>query len=149
MIRTITRAITRPIIRAIRRAFEKTRYLINLNGTNAYYELAQPITFAGDFEVECECLSHGTGQEEYIAFDDSGALNYMRLDYLNNSIDIVMDGTFYNLDGGSVFIVGALNTVGFSRIGSTLKTFLNGIETHSVSGASLNAITYSDKQSAA
>ena len=54
MIRTITRAITRPITRAITRAFEKTRYLIDLNGTNAHYELAQPITFAGDFEIECD-----------------------------------------------------------------------------------------------
>ena len=125
MIRTITRAITRPITRAIRRAFEKTRYLIDLNGTNAYYELAQPIAFTGDFEIECEFSVDEITTTWNVLFhlgvyDSSGFVLYV-----NNGRVYFFASSGNSLSTTTTVNAGALNRCNVSYVGGELTLTVN------------------------
>ena len=98
MIRTITRPITRPITRAITRAFEKTRYLIDLNGTDAYYELAQPITFAIGDTLEFDYSGNLTGNN-----------NFFLRNAANEFLGVFTDDT-YNFEGFTLEVDGVAKT---------------------------------------
>ena len=108
-----------------------SRYFVTLDPVlNSYYELAAPITFAGDFEVEFTVYNNTTNNEQYLCFSElGGTLNYIRLDYLNNSIDTTIGGAFTSGDGLSVFVVGKFNVIKVTRSNSIIKTFLNGVLT--------------------
>ncbi len=81
---------------------ELKRVFIDLNGADAYYELAQPITFAGDFEVECE-------------FSTTNTTHSMRLLSTSDS----------ELDGIQIYVTGATGVLSVKLEVSGVATFLN------------------------
>jgi len=92
---------------------------------NAYYEIAEPITFAGDFEVEFEFSTTNTSNQILIG-DSHTSSYYFNMD--NNSFDVHIAGaarafTFSSQTPHD----GKLHKVKYKLTGTSLEVFLDGI----------------------
>ena len=122
MIRATTRAITRPITRAIRRALEKTRYLIDLNGTNAHYELAQPKSFAGDFRVAWE-VACGSQPNMMILGEGIGFSNHIIIKPLEVEFRIAATRLYFTV----ALQDNIYHSCAISRVGGVLTLTVDGV----------------------
>jgi len=102
-----------------------SRYFVTLDPVlNSYYEMAQPITFSGDFEVEVEFkLDSLTG--EFNLFGSSSSDNWFRIDATNGGFDWKIGGTFKPNDGSYVFD-NKLHKGVFRRTGSLGEVEIDG-----------------------
>jgi len=101
-----------------------TRTFIDLDPiANAYYEIAAPITFAGDFEIEVEFSTTSASATYDMLFSNSTTDPYIAL----------YNGKFVYRFGsgevtGSIFVGdGKLNKAKLTRVGSTVSLYINGV----------------------
>ena len=129
MFKTIKNAINNTIDATIINAFTIiSRYFVTLDPVlNSYYEMAQPITFAGDFEVEVEfsttedsifsvILGNDSNIENASIFVDQSAgfkLRYRILGVVIRSLNPVNDKKLHK---GTI-----------KRTGTTLTAYLDGV----------------------
>ena len=126
MFKTIKNAINNTIDATIINAFTiLSRYFVTLDPVlNSYYEVAQPITFAGDFEIEFEFSSTSTQTQiilgdtinDFIALVDNSTILRVKI----NGTEA--DSTILNLNDGK------LHKVKVIRVGSLITTFVDGIQ---------------------
>jgi hypothetical protein len=101
-----------------------SRYFVKLDPVlNSYYEIAQPITFAGDFEIEFEFSStdnsghqmiiSGVSNTEYIALISSGLLELRLPDFVIYTTTVVNDGK--------------LHLIKVTRVGTTVNIIVDGV----------------------
>ena len=101
-----------------------TRTFIDLDPiANAYYEIASPITFTGDFEVEVEFSTTSTGSFAILVSDNDnvdninvGVTGLMRLRF----DDIIYEGTIIVNDG-------KLHKVNLTRESGSVSLFVDGV----------------------
>ena len=99
MIRPIIRSILSPIIKGVLGGVTAiTRYFIDLNGTDAYYELAQPITFAIGDTLEFDYSGNLTGNN-----------NFFLRNAANEFLGVFTDDT-YNFEGFTLEVDGEAKT---------------------------------------
>ena len=105
------------------------KYFVNLDPVlNSYYEMAVPITFAGDFEIEAEFSTTSTGGENTLCGDEL----YLKFRVANGSLQLLIG------DGGQWFITATTSAGGFNdgklhkakvtKVGDVHKVFADGIE---------------------
>jgi len=127
MFKTIKNAINNTIDATIINAFTiLSRYFVTLDPVlQSHYEMAQPITFAGDFEVEvefsttnfngCMIISNLNSNQDYI-FVRSGS---------SGSVGLGIAGAAFN--GGILVADGKLHTIKVTRVGTTVSLFVDGV----------------------
>jgi len=127
MIRSMVSKMVRSMITTVINPFDGliSRYFVTLDPVlNSYYEMAQPITFAGDFEVEVEFkLDSLTG--EFNLFGSSSSDNWFRIDATNGGFDWKIGASFKSNDGSYVFD-NKLHKGIFRRIGSLAEVEIDG-----------------------
>jgi len=153
MFKTIKNAINNTIDATIINAFTiLSRYFVTLDPVlNSYYEMAQPITFAGDFEVEVEfsttsagsqgIISAPAGGDQYIRIRNgnikikgsSGELSDSTTQYNDNKlhnlkvISIDNTSTSVYLDGVLLMTGNAIGNIEFAVLGSYVGGYFDGI----------------------
>jgi len=127
MFKTIKNAINNTIDATIINAFTiLSRYFVTLDPVlNSYYEVAQPITFAGDFEIEVEFSTTNTSNQILIG-DSHTSSYYFNMD--NNSFDVYIVGAPRSFAFSSQTPHdGKLHKVKYKLTGTSLEVFLDGI----------------------
>ena len=104
-----------------------SRYFVNLDPVlNSYYEMAAPITFTGDFEIEVEIstittdsltiiFASATDTDNYIAFTAAGAIR------------VKIGGINTDTPSGVLPIDGKLHTLKIKRVGLVLTKILDDV----------------------
>jgi|TARA_R110000744_G_C19212325_1_gene546200 hypothetical protein len=127
MFKTIKNAITNTIDKTIRNAVTLlSRYFVNLDPIlNSYYEIATPITFVGDFEIEAEFSTTNTNNQILLG-DNHTTSMYFNID--SNSINVYMGGGYErSFAFGSITLHdGKLHKVKYKLTGTSLEVFLDG-----------------------
>ena len=106
-----------------------TRTFINLDPiANAYYEIAAPITFAGDFEIEVEFSSTRLSTNMHLI----GALSENRYEILfSSSNNIILYDSSINVQIASVsglsYLDGKLHKAKATRVGGLQSLFVDGV----------------------
>ena len=100
-----------------------SRYFVTLDPVlNSHYEMAAPITFAGDFEIEVEFSSTIVSGYELL-FSNSTSLPYVAL-YSGKIRYAIGTGQKF----GTISINdGKLNKVKLIRVGATVSLYINGV----------------------
>ena len=128
------RPILRPILSKIAKSIlnpdgggAETRYFIELDSLlNSYYQIAIPLVFTGDYEIEIEFSSTASSLQVLLGSSLS-TNNYLRLNSSGN-IDFKSSN-----DGGNSIISatsyndGKLHTARATRVGTTLQLFVDGV----------------------
>jgi len=130
MISSIIKPIITPIIRTIINPdiLDLSRYFSTLDPVlNSYYELASPITFTGDFEVEVEFAT--VAANGYMINGDTD-LKYALRVISGNLWWLVGDGSSWQKQIDTTITVndGLLHKATTVKEGSTLKILLDGVE---------------------
>ena len=140
MFKTIKNAINNTIDATIINAFTiLSRYFVTLDPVlNSSYEMAQPITFAGDFEIEVEYSSSSTVDWEALVGDDTttDGIQFTNLDKIRvRPFDIIFTPTIPR--------DGSLRKLKITRNGTLLSLFLDGalLDTAAVTSNSSMQIT--------
>ena len=128
MIRSTISKMVRSMITTLINPFDGllSRYFVTLDPVlNSHYEMAAPITFTGDFEIEVEFSTTNTANQ--ILIGDNHNVNY----YLNMDVDsfnVLISGT------QSTFFFspqtphdGKLHKIKYKLVGVSLELFLDGI----------------------
>ena len=104
-----------------------SRYFVTLDPVlNSHYEMAAPITFTGDFEIEVEIstvttdsltiiLASATDTDNYIAFTSAGAIR------------VKIGGISIDTSSGVLAIDGKLHTLKVKRVGLVLTKILDDV----------------------
>ena len=126
MIRSTISKMVRSMITTIINPFDGlfSRYFVTLDPVlNSSYEMAQPITFAGDFEIEVEFSTTSTGSFGILVSDNDnvdninvGVTGLMRLRFDN----IIYEGTIIVSDG-------KLHKVNLTRNSGLVSLFVDGV----------------------
>jgi len=126
MIRSMVSKMIRSMITTVINPFDGliSRYFVTLDPVlNSHYELAAPITFAGDFEIEVEFSTTSSSATYDMLFSNSTTDPYITL----------YNGKFVYRFGsgevtGSIFVGdGKLNKAKLTRVGSTVSLYINGV----------------------
>ena len=140
MFKTIKNVINNTIDATIINAFTIiSRYFVTLDPVlNSSYEMAQPITFAGDFEIEVEYSSSSTVDWEALVGDDTttDGIQFTNLDKIRvRPFDIIFTPTIPR--------DGSLRKLKITRNGTLLSLFLDGalLDTAAVTSNSSMQIT--------
>ena len=117
-----------------------SRYFVTLDPVlNSYYEMAAPITFAGDFEIEVEfsttstqtqILVGGTTDNNFIALVSSQTIVRFKFNGFQ------ADSTDLNLNDGK------LHKVKVIRVGALITTFVDGIQSVSMTASGSASFGY-------
>ena len=115
-----------------------SRYFVTLDPVlNSYYEVAQPITFAGDFEIEVEFSSTSTTNFDMI-LSNSLPQPYLSLKSGKFAYNL---GTPAPVVGTTLINDGKLNKAKLTRVGSVVSLYINGVfEISSTNSESLSFI---------
>ena len=126
MIRSTISKMVRSMITTIINPFDGlfSRYFVTLDPVlNSHYEMAAPITFAGDFEIEVEFSTTSTGSFGILVSDNDnvdninvGVTGLMRLRFDN----IIYEGTIIVSDG-------KLHKVNLTRNSGLVSLFVDGV----------------------
>jgi hypothetical protein len=111
-----------------------SRYFVTLDPVlNSSYEMAQPITFTGDFEIEVEFSTTSTGGENTLCGEEL----YLKFRVANGSLQLLIgDGTQWRINatsGVGVFRDGKLHKAKLTKLGDVYKVFADGVEVISTS----------------
>ena len=100
-----------------------SRYFVTLDPVlNSYYEMAQPITFAGDFEVEVEFSTTSASGYDML-FSNSTSAPYITVKN-NKFVYLFASGEIV----GSIAVTdGKLNKAKLIRVGATVSLYINGV----------------------
>ena len=140
MIRSMVSKMVRSMITTVINPFDGliSRYFVTLDPVlNSYYEMAQPITFAGDFEIEFEVLGQDLTSDQSLI--DSSVFNKLVageiLLYIDNpnGLDLLIcDGangfTRQTFGGQSEILNNKLNTIFLNRLNGVITSKLNGVQ---------------------
>ena len=116
-----------------------SRYFVTLDPVlNSYYEMAQPITFAGDFEIEVEFSTTST-QTQIILGDTTNDFialvsNSTKVSFKINGVQ--SDTTILNLSDGKLHVIKVV------RVGSSITTFVDGIQNVTLTSAGTPIFKY-------
>ena len=126
MIRSTISKMVRSMITTLINPFDGllSRYFVTLDPVlNSHYEMAAPITFAGDFEIEVEFSTTSTGSFGILVSDNDnvdninvGVTGLMRLRFDN----IIYEGTIIVSDG-------KLHKVNLTRNSGLVSLFVDGV----------------------
>jgi hypothetical protein len=104
-----------------------TRTFISLDPiANAYYEIASPIAFTGDFEIEIDFETSDTGTENILLGKTGDGRGFVRL--LNGipSINFSQAAAAFTF-GSNTFYDGELHTLKIENTSGTIKLFVDGV----------------------
>ena len=104
-----------------------TRTFINLDPiANAYYEIAEPIAFTGDFEIEVDFATTDTSTENILLGKTGDGRGFVRL--LNGipSINFSQAAGAFTF-GSNTFYDGELHTLKIENTSGTIKLFVDGV----------------------
>ena len=115
-----------------------SRYFVTLDPVlNSHYEMAAPITFAGDFEIEVEFSTTSTGGENTLC----GHELYLKFRVANGSLQLLIgDGTQWRINattGVGVFRDGKLHKAKLTKVGDVYKVFADGVEVISTTNTAI------------
>jgi len=128
-----------------------TRTFIDLDPiANAYYEMAAPITFAGDFEIEVDFATTDTGTDNILLGKTSDSRGFVRLQNGTPSINFTQAAGAFTF-GSNTFYDGKLHTLKVENTSGTIKLFvdevLQGTTTPTdISNTNFNAIGNKSEQ---
>ena len=128
MIRSTISKMVRSMITTLINPFDGllSRYFVTLDPVlNSHYEVAAPITFAGDFEIEIEFTITGTGNK--IILGDSHTTS-MFFNISSSAFNVFIAGASQSF----TFLPqaardGKLHKVKYKLVGTSLEVFLDGI----------------------
>ena len=135
MIRSTIRKMVRSMITTIINPFDGllSRYFVTLDPVlNSHYEMAQPITFTGDFEIEVE-FSITDGLSYDMLF--SGSTNNPYITVKNNKFIYAFGSG--EVVGSIAVTDGKLNRAKLIRDGATVSLYINGV----LDGASTSSVS--------
>jgi len=117
---------------------------------NAYYEIAPPITFAGDFEIEVDFATTDTGTDNILLGKTSDSRGFVRLQNGTPSINFTQAAGAFTF-GSNTFYDGKLHTLKVENTSGTIKLFvdevLQGTTTPTdISNTNFNAIGNKSEQ---
>ena len=99
--------------------------MLTFNGTNAYGELPEPVTFSGDFEIEIEFATTSTSNQILIG-DDYLNTYYFNLSPGTGTISAWIAGTESDWTGVSAGLAdGVLHTIKFVLAGTSMELFVD------------------------
>ena len=101
-----------------------SRYFVTLDPVlNSYYEMAAPITFAGDFEIEVEFSTTSASGTYKMLFSNSTSAPYITVKN-NKFVYLFASGEIV----GSIAVTdGKLNKAKLIRVGATVSLYINGV----------------------
>ena len=103
-----------------------SRYFVTLDPVlNSYYEMAQPITFAGDFEVEVEFSTSNTTSNLVIASGNNGT--YIQLRGAGD-IALKFGGTYISFNNLDAHKDGKLHKIKGISAGNITHLYIDGIK---------------------
>ena len=103
-----------------------SRYFVNLDPVlNSYYELASPITFTGDFEIETE-FSTTSADNQLLVGDNFNTTYYFRTD-ASSGFKFFIAGANISFSSSTNIKDGELHKVKFKLVGTSLSCILNNI----------------------
>ena len=113
-----------------------SRYFVTLDPVlNSHYELATPITFAGDFEIEVEFSTTSTGGENTFC----GHELYLKFRVANGKLQLLIgDGSQWYINattGVGGFNDGKLHKTKLTKVGDVHKVFADGVEVMNITNA--------------
>ena len=102
-----------------------SRYFVTLDPVlNSHYEMAQPITFSGDFEIEVE-FSTTSSSAHIIVSTSNTAQDYIFVRSGTGEVGIrVSSGV---IAGTIVVADGKLHTIKVTKVGTTVSLFVDGV----------------------
>ena len=130
MIRSTIRKMVRSMITTLINPFDVSgllsRYFVTLDPVlNSHYEMAAPITFAGDFEIEAEFSTTNTNNQILLG-DNHTTSMYFNIDI--DSFNVFISGTQSTfLFGSQTPLDGKLHKIKYKLVGVSLELFLDGI----------------------
>jgi hypothetical protein len=94
----------------------------------SHYTIANPITFAGDFEIEVEFVTSKTGVEQHLLDSSADILCKMTLSATGLAKFLVGDGSIWavNITGTTNLSDGRLHTVKCSKVGNFYNIIVDG-----------------------
>jgi len=127
MIRSMVSKMVRSMITTVINPFDGliSRYFVTLDPVlNSYYEVAQPITFAGDFEIEVE-FSTTSFAGHIIVSTSEITQDYIFVRSSTGEVGLrVSDGA---ITGTIVVADGELHTIKVTKVGTTVSLFVDGV----------------------
>ena len=104
-----------------------TRTFIDLDQiANAYYEIASPITFSGDFEIEVDFETTDTGTDNILLGKTGDGRGFVRLQNGTPSINFSQAAVAFTF-GSNTFYDGELHTLKIENTSGTIKLFVDGV----------------------
>jgi lysophospholipase L1-like esterase len=106
-----------------------TRYFNTLDPIQtSHYTIANPIAFAGDFEIEVEFVTSKTGVEQHLLDSSADILCKMTLSATGLAKFLVGDGSIWavNITGTTNLSDGRLHTVKCSKVGNFYNIIVDG-----------------------
>jgi hypothetical protein len=106
------------------------KYFVKLDPVlNSHYEIAAPITFAGDFEIEAEFITTSTGVENTLC----GHELYLKFRVANGKLHLLVgNGTQWyineTISSGGLLNDGKLHKAKLTKVGDVHKVFADGVE---------------------
>ena len=93
---------------------------------NAYYEIASPITFSGDFEIEINFETTDTGTDNILLGKTGDGRGFVRLQNGTPSINFSQAAVAFTF-GSNTFYDGELHTLKIENTSGTIKLFIDGV----------------------
>ena len=93
---------------------------------NAYYEIASPITFSGDFEIEVDFETTDTGTDNILLGKTGDGRGFVRLQNGTPSINFSQAAVAFTF-GSNTFYDGELHTLKIENTSGTIKLFIDGV----------------------
>ena len=93
---------------------------------NAYYEIASPITFSGDFEIEIDFETTDTGTDNILLGKTGDGRGFVRLQNGIPSINFSQAAVAFSF-GSNTFYDGELHTLKIENTSGTIKLFVDGV----------------------
>ena len=117
-----------------------SRYFVTLDPVlNSYYEMAAPITFSGDFEIEVEFSTTMTGDGMVIGYS-SGSSSFINIHQSSGLLRANIFGT--SIYSSSIVNTGKLEKIKVVRTGTTLNLFINNTLEATATGASSGSVIF-------
>ena len=102
-----------------------SRYFVTLDPVlNSHYEVAAPITFAGDFEIEVE-FSKGPQESDYNVLIGQSNTTSNWITTRTNYVSISMGAAVLN--GVIPILDGKLHLIKLTRVGSLISLYVDGV----------------------
>ena len=126
MFKTIKNAINNTIDATIINAFTiLSRYFVTLDPVlNSYYEMAAPITFTGDFEIEVEFSTTTTGSYRMIFGYTTSSSTFISINP-SATLRLRLQGATY--DGSITVNDGELHLISIKRVSSLVSLYVDGV----------------------